>query len=187
MLDLVDRLADAASFTSRSAAAKVFSCPGSSTSPSVAAIADRPNVTTSGISLTEEQARRSKIFGRINVSLDGVSESGYGELRRAESSIAPIARSHCSRSITRTSASTPSHARQRPNRLRGDRALRGEARLRRGRAPPPQARRPRPANRGTSIARPPSRTARSSVAPRVRKRHRNVSIKVDCSFAPFVA
>ncbi|MBI2060031.1 MAG: radical SAM protein [Nitrospirae bacterium] len=34
-----------------------------------------PNVTTSGRSMTEEQARQSRIFGQVNVSLDGVGEA----------------------------------------------------------------------------------------------------------------
>lgn len=44
-----------------------------------------PNVTTSGLGLTEEQAKRCRVFGRVNVSLDGTGPEGYGEFRRADS------------------------------------------------------------------------------------------------------
>ena len=42
-----------------------------------------PNLTVSGASLTDEQARRMGVFGQVNISMDGVGEL-YGTFRRAE-------------------------------------------------------------------------------------------------------
>jgi radical SAM protein with 4Fe4S-binding SPASM domain len=86
MLALVDTLADAGIFHVALGGGESFLLPW------LFEVAEKcrargivPNVTTSGLALTEEQARRSVIFGRINVSLDGTDPAGYGEFRRADS------------------------------------------------------------------------------------------------------
>ncbi len=86
MLALVDSLSDAGIFHVALGGGESFLLPW------LFEIADRcrarnmvPNVTTSGLGLTEEQAKRCRVFGRVNVSLDGTGPEGYGEFRRADS------------------------------------------------------------------------------------------------------
>lgn len=52
-----------------------------------------PNITTSGLALTEEKARACKVMGQVNVSVDGLGETfrasrGYDGFSKAEEAIA---------------------------------------------------------------------------------------------------
>ena len=187
MLDLVDSLAAAGVFHVALGGGESFLLPW------LFDIAERcrekgivPNVTTSGIALTEEQAKRSKIFGRINVSLDGTGPEGYGEFRRAESfakadrAIRLLRRHHAHVGInTVVTRASFEHLEEivRYARARGCDEV--------------ELLRLKPAGRGTQAweTHRPTEAQNRALLPlllAIRKKHR-ISLKVDCSFAPMVA
>ncbi|HVO29434.1 MAG TPA: radical SAM protein [bacterium] len=187
MLALIDRLAEAGIFHVALGGGESFLLPWLfDVAQHARAKGIVPNVTTSGLALTEEQARRSAIFGRINVSLDGASEDGYGEFRtasafaKAERAIRLLRRFHkhvginvvVSRANFSHLEEIVRHARQ----LGCDEV---------------ELLRLKPAGRGreTWDAHRPTEEQNRALLPAllaIRKRYR-ISLKVDCSFAPMVA
>lgn len=188
MLRLVDSLADAGVFHVALGGGESFLLPW------LFEIADHarargmvPNVTTSGLGLTEEQAKRAKVFGRVNVSLDGVDPAGYGELRRAEhfakaDRAIRLLRKHQGRVgintvVTRTSFDHIEEVVGYASKLGLDEV---------------ELLRLKPAGRGRDEwwERRPTEEQNRALLPKllaIRKRFARVSLKVDCSFAPMVA
>jgi radical SAM protein with 4Fe4S-binding SPASM domain len=143
-----------------------------------------PNLTTSGLGLTEAQAKDCRVFGQINVSVDGIGEAyrrargfdGYPHAVRALERL----RAHCPRVGINFVVSRSSFP-----------ELEGIVRLaRRLRLNEVELLRFKPAGRGQATFEQEDLTAEQGEAlwPLVRKltfRHW-VRLKLDCSFAPMV-
>lgn len=188
MLDLVDRLADAGVFHLALGGGESFLLPW------MFEVAERarargmvPNVTTSGLVMSEDLARRCRVFGRVNVSLDGTDPEGYGELRRAESfpkvdRAVRLLRKHHPRVGVNTVVT-----RRNAEHLEGIvrwAASRGLDEV--------ELLRLKPAGRGAAgwWERRPTEEQNRALLGRllaIRRRTPRVSLKVDCSFAPMVA
>jgi len=188
MLRLVDRLADAGVFHIALGGGESFLLPWLfDVAEHARARGIVPNVTTSGLALTEEQAKRCRVFGRVNVSLDGVDPEGYGELRAASS----FARADRAVRLLRKH-----HPRVGLNvvvtRASFDRIDDIVAYARKRKLDEVELLRLKPAGRGveTYLEHRPTDAQNRALLPKLlalRRRSGRVSIKVDCSFAPMVA
>ena len=188
MLALVDSLADAGVFHVALGGGESFLLPW------LFDVAERarergmvPNVTTSGLVMSEEIARRCIVFGRVNVSLDGTDPEGYGEFRRAESfpkverAVAMLTKHHkhvgVNTVVTRRNA----------DHLEKIVAWADSAGL-----DEVEFLRLKPAGRGSDAwwDHRPTEEQNRALLPRLlalRRRNPRISLKVDCSFAPMVA
>lgn len=187
MLSLVDRLADAGVFHVALGGGESFLLPWLfEIAHHARARGMVPNVTTSGLALTEAQAKQCSVFGRVNVSLDGVDPAGYGELRRAESF------AKADRALRLLRAHHPSVGintvvtRANADRLEEIAAYAVSLGL-----DEVEFLRLKPAGRGVETwwDHRPTDAQNRALLPAlldIRRRHR-ISIKVDCSFAPMVA
>lgn len=188
MLALVDKLAEAGVFHVALGGGESFLLPW------LFEVADRvrdrgmvPNVTTSGLVMNEELAKRSRVFGRINVSLDGTDPEGYGEFRRAESfakverAVELLVKHHphvgVNTVVTRRNA----------DHLEGIVRWAASAGI-----DEVELLRLKPAGRGSETwwEHRPTEEQNRALLPRLldlKRRYPRTSIKVDCSFAPMVA
>jgi radical SAM protein with 4Fe4S-binding SPASM domain len=187
MLKLVDSLADAGVFHVALGGGESFLLPWLfDVAEHARARGMVPNVTTSGLALSEDTAKRCRVFGRVNVSLDGVDPSGYGEFRRAESfakadrAIRLLRAHHPSVGINTVVTRSNAARLEEIVRYAVDRRL-DEVELLRL----------KPAGRATAayLEHRPTDAQNRALLPdllAIRRRHR-IAIKVDCSFAPMVA
>lgn len=188
MLRLVDSLADAGVFHVALGGGESFLLPWLfEVAEHARARGMVPNVTTSGLGLTEDQARKAKVFGRVNVSLDGVDSEGYGELRRAEGFAKAdrairLLRKHHGRVGINTVVTRASFDRIESIVAYASKLGLDEVELLRL----------KPAGRGSETwwEHRPTEEQNRALLPKllaIRKRFARVSLKVDCSFAPMVA
>lgn len=188
MLALVDKLADAGIFHVALGGGESFQLPW------LFEVAERarargmvPNVTTSGLVMSEEIAKRCRVFGRVNVSLDGTDPDGYGEFRRAESF------PKVDRAVRLLTKHHPSVGVNVVVTRRNADHLEGIVRWAKARGlDEVELLRLKPAGRGKETwweHRPTEEQNRALLGNllAIKKRHPRISIKVDCSFAPMVA
>ena len=188
MLALVDKLADAGVFHVALGGGESFLLPWLfDVAEHARARGIVPNVTTSGLVMNESIARRCRVFGRVNVSLDGTGPDGYGEFRRAESfpkvdRAVRLLRRHNPRIgvntvVTRRNADHLEEIVRWADGLGLDEV---------------ELLRLKPAGRGSEAwwDHRPTEEQNRALLPRLlalRWKYRRVSLKVDCSFAPMVA
>lgn len=145
-----------------------------------------PNITTSGIGMTEEKAKRCRVFGRINVSLDGVSAQSYASLRGRQHFEQAVRAIELLRDHNDSVGINCVVTRKNFDTLGEITAFAAAREL-----DEVEFLRLKPAGRGTALylALRLSREQGLALLPRLlelRRRDR-IAIKLDCSFAPFVA